>query len=214
MVPLENMVAFGIAAFVLIVIPGPSVLFTIGRSLALGRLGGLLSVFGNLIGAAVLVIAVALGVGAVVAASAVLFTALKAIGAAYLVYLGVQAIRHRHESALRNVPPLRLTWRRQTLQGFLVGVTNAKTIVFFVAVLPQFVSREAGAIPLQMLELGLIFVVLAAICDSAWVLAASAARTWLGSSPKRMAALGATGGGFMIALGGALLFSGHRQPSV
>ncbi|RGE18085.1 hypothetical protein [Leucobacter sp. wl10] len=92
----------------------------------------------------------------------------------------MQAIRHRHRTALHDLRRVRLTWRRQTL---------------------------------QMLQLGLAFVVLAAICDSVWVLAASAERACFGSSPKRMAALGATGGGFVIALGRALLFSGPRQLS-
>ncbi|WP_053383404.1 LysE family translocator [Leucobacter celer] len=214
MVPMENLIAFGIAAFILIVVPGPSVLFMIGRSLALGRAGGMLSVLGNTIGSALLVVAVALGVGAIVAASAVLFTALKLGGAAYLVYLGVQAIRHRHDAASTEVPQIRLSWRRQVMQGLVVGVTNPKSIAFFVAVLPQFVSRESGAIPMQMLTLGLICVAIGTICDSAWVFAASAARGWFGRSPKRLAALGAVGGGFLITLGGVLAFSGSRQTAV
>lgn len=214
MVPMENMVAFGIAAFVLIVIPGPSVLFTIGRTLALGRMGGLLSVFGNTLGAVAIVLAVALGVGTLVASSVLLFTVLKFAGALYLVYLGVQAIRHRNRAIETTEDPVRLSGRRQVLQGFLVGVTNPKSIAFFVAVLPQFVSSSGGSVPLQMMELGLIFVVLAAVCDSAWALIASAARGWFGKSPKRMAAMSATGGGFLIALGGVLAFSGRHQPSV
>lgn len=214
MVPLENMVAFGVAAFVLIVIPGPSVLFTIGRTLALGRIGGLLSVLGNTLGAVAIVLAVALGVGALVASSVVLFTVLKIGGAVYLVVLGVQAIRHRNRAVETTSEPVRLSGRRQVLQGFLVGVTNPKSIAFFVAVLPQFVSSSGGSVPLQMMELGLIFVVLAAVCDSIWACIASAARGWFGKSPKRMAGMSATGGGFLIALGGVLAFTGHRQPSV
>jgi threonine/homoserine/homoserine lactone efflux protein len=211
-VPLENLLGFAAAAVVLIVIPGPSVLFTIGRSLALGRLGGLLSVLGNALGVVPLAAAVALGVGAVVAQSVVLFTGIKIAGALYLMYLGIQAIRHRHASAAAattGVAP-RSHWR-QLFEGFVVGISNPKTIAFFVAVLPQFVDFTAGMIPLQLFELGLVFIVLALICDSIWALAASAARTWFASSPRRTSGLAATGGVMMIGLGGVLALSGNRH---
>jgi threonine/homoserine/homoserine lactone efflux protein len=212
MVPAENLWAFVVASVVLIVIPGPSVLFVIGRSLALGRLGGLLSVVGNALGMVPLVTAVALGVGAIVAESVVLFTIIKFAGAAYLVYLGVQAIRHRADAAAsvdRKTAP-RSHWRQLT-EGFIVGVTNPKTIAFFVAVLPQFVSFTAGSIPLQLFELGVVFIVLALACDSVWALAASAARGWFARSPKRLSHLSATGGVMMIGLGGVLALSGNKH---
>ena len=212
MVPVENLWAFVIASIVLIVIPGPSVLFVIGRSLALGRLGGLLSVVGNAIGMVPLVAAVALGVGALVAQSVVVFTVIKFVGAAYLVYLGVQAIRHRADAAdaVNGQAPPRSHWR-QLGEGFVVGVTNPKTIAFFVAVLPQFVSFSAGSIPMQLFELGVVFIVLALICDSVWALAASAARNWFARSPKRAAHLAATGGVMMIGLGGVLALTGNKH---
>jgi threonine/homoserine/homoserine lactone efflux protein len=211
-VPLENLLGFAAAAVVLIVIPGPSVLFTIGRSLALGRLGGLLSVLGNALGVVPLAAAVALGVGAVVAQSVVLFTVIKIVGALYLVYLGIQAIRHRHASAaaVTTAAAPRSHWR-QLFEGFVVGITNPKTIAFFVAVLPQFVDFTAGMIPLQLFELGLVFIVLALICDSIWALAASAARNWFARSPRRASGLAATGGVMLIGLGGVLALSGNRH---
>ena len=212
MVPVENLWAFVIASIVLIVIPGPSVLFVIGRSLALGRLGGLLSVVGNALGMVPLVAAVALGVGALVAQSVVVFTVIKFVGAAYLVYLGVQAIRHRADAAdaVNGQAPPRSHWR-QLGEGFVVGVTNPKTIAFFVAVLPQFVSFSAGSIPMQLFELGVVFIVLALICDSVWALAASAARDWFARSPRRASHLAATGGVMMIGLGGVLALSGNKH---
>lgn len=212
MVPIDNLLAFAAAAVVLIVIPGPSVLFTIGRSLALGRLGGLLSVLGNALGVVPLAAAVALGVGAIVAQSVVLFTIIKIAGALYLVYLGVQAIRHRRASgsAMTEAAAPRSHWR-QLFEGFIVGITNPKTIAFFVAVLPQFVDFSAGMIPLQLFELGLVFIVLALVCDSIWALAASAARTWFARSPRRAEGLAATGGVMMIGLGGVLALSGNRH---
>jgi threonine/homoserine/homoserine lactone efflux protein len=211
-VPVENLWAFVLASVVLILIPGPSVLFVIGRSLALGRLGGLLSVLGNALGMVPLVAAVALGVGALVAQSVVIFTIIKFAGALYLVYLGVQAIRHRADAAaaVNGAVATRSHWR-QLGEGFVVGVTNPKTIAFFVAVLPQFVDFTAGSIPLQLFELGVVFIVLALLCDSVWALGASAARDWFARSPKRAAHLAATGGVMMIGLGGVLALTGDKH---
>ena len=212
MVPVENLWAFVVASVVLIVIPGPSVLFVIGRSLALGRLGGLLSVLGNAVGMIPLVAAVALGVGALVAQSVLLFTVIKLAGALYLVYLGIQAIRHRADAAaaVNGGGAARSHWR-QLGEGFVVGVTNPKTIAFFVAVLPQFVDFTAGAIPLQLFQLGVVFIALALVCDSVWAIAASGARNWFGRSPRRASHLAATGGVMMIGLGGVLALSGNKH---
>ncbi len=212
MVPLENLLAFTLAALVLIVIPGPSVLFTIGRALALGRIGGLLSVLGNALGLLPVIGLVALGVGGIVARSVVLFTNVKVVGALYLMYLGIQAIRHRRRSAEAATAPApsRSAWR-QLGEGFIVGVTNPTTIAVFVAVLPQFVDLDAGAVPLQMIQLGLVFFVIALISDGAWALAAAGARSWFGRSPKRIERLTATGGGLMIGLGGILLLTGNEH---
>ncbi|MGO4302014.1 LysE family translocator [Leifsonia sp. RAF41] len=211
MVPGPSLLAFALASLALIVIPGPSVLFVIGRSLALGRVGGLLSVLGNAIGMLPLVVAVALGIGAIVAQSLVLFTVIKFVGAGYLVYLGIQAIRHRrHTAVTHEATPLRSRWRILS-EGFVVGLTNPKSLVFFVAVLPQFVDYRAGGIPLQLFELGAVFLVLALTFDSVWALAAGTARQWFGRSPKRVERLGATGGVLMIGLGGVLAFTGVKH---
>lgn len=211
MVPLSNLVAFALVAIPIILLPGPSVLFIIGRSLSLGRVGGLLSVVGNAIGGLVVVAAVAFGVGIVIAQSIVLFTIVKIAGAAYLIYLGVQAIRHRRAgvdaraAATGHAAPWRLL-----VQGVIVGVTNPKTIVFFIAVLPQFVNYPAGNIPLQMLILGTVFMIMAVISDGAWALLAGVARDWFGRSPRRIEALSATGGVLMIGLGVGSLFVGNK----
>lgn len=212
MVPLDNLLAFTLAALALIIIPGPAVLFSVGRTLALGRAGGFLSVLGVTLALVPIVTAVAFGVGAVIAQSALLFNGLKIAGALYLVYLGVQAIRHRKATAAAvDVAALPRSHGRQLLQGFVVGVTNPKTIAFFVAVLPQFVDLRAGAVPLQMLELGAVFAVIALISDGLWVLMAAAARGWFARSPKRVERLTATGGGMMIGLGGVLLLTGGKH---
>jgi threonine/homoserine/homoserine lactone efflux protein len=175
-------------------------------------MGGLLSVLGNALGLLPVVGLVALGVGGIVAQSVVLFTIVKVAGAAYLVYLGIQAIRHRYRAADQangSIAP-RSAWR-QLGEGFVVGLTNPKTIAFFVAVLPQFVDLAAGSVPLQMIQLGLVFFAIALISDAVWALIAASARTWFGRSPKRIARLSATGGGLMIGLGGILLFTGGEH---
>jgi threonine/homoserine/homoserine lactone efflux protein len=211
MVPLSHLLTFAIAAALLIALPGPSVLFVIGRTLALGRRAGLLSVVGNAAGMLVQTSLVALGVGAIVAQSIVVLTVIKFAGAAYLVFLGIQAIRHRREvSAPVEQGPPRSTMRLLG-EGFVVGITNPKSIIFFVAILPQFIDPAAGAIPWQLAELGLVFVLLALVMDSTWVFTAGAARHWFGRSPKRLSQLGVAGGVVMIGLGGALAATGVKN---
>ena len=212
MVPWPKLAAFFVASLVLIVMPGPSVLFIIGRSLALGRRGGVLSVVGTTLGMLVLVVLVALGLGVIVAQSIVVFTIVKFAGAAYLVYLGIQAIRHRKDAAAAVAQGAAASSTRRLVgEGFVVGVTNPKTIAFFVAVLPQFVDYGAGTIPLQMLELGVIFAFLAWASDSVWALAAGSARDWFARSPRRVERLSAAGGAMMIGLGGVLALTGSKH---
>lgn len=202
----ETLATFVVAAFVMVVIPGPTVLFTIGRAMALGRLGGFLSILGTALGSIVLVVGVALGVGTVVAQSIVLFTIVKVLGAGYLVFLGIQAIRHRKDSAATMTgPAARRSGARLLVEGFVVGVTNPKSIAFFLAILPQFVDLHAGSVPMQLFVLGAIVVAIGVACDAIWVLLASGAREWFGRSPRRIEAMGATGGGLMIGLGAFLL---------
>lgn len=209
MIPWANVAAFVLASVVIIVIPGPSVLFVIGRSIALGRRAGVLSVVGNALGTIPAVVAVAFGVGAIVASSVVAFTVLKIVGAVYLVWLGIQAIRHRRAHADIGAVGGRSAWTLLR-QGIIVGATNPKTIAFFVAVLPQFVAPGAGPVWAQLLLLGLVFQVLALACDSAWALAAGTARAWFARSPRRMSTLAGTGGAMMIGLGGTLALTGAK----
>ncbi len=209
MIPWENLVAFTLASVVIIVIPGPSVLFVIGRSIAFGRRAGVLSVVGNSLGTVPAVVAVAFGVGTIVASSVVAFTVIKIAGAVYLVWLGVQAIRHRRDGAAITAVGGRSAWTLLR-QGMVVGLTNPKTIAFFVAVLPQFLSPAAGPVWAQLLILGLLFQVLALLCDSAWALAAGTARAWFARSPRRISGLAGAGGVMMIGLGGALAFTGAK----
>ena len=201
-----NTVAFCLASAILVAIPGPSVFFVVGRSLTLGRRGGLLSVLGNTLGLLPHLIAVAVGVGALVAASAPLLTVIKLAGAGYLIYLGVQAVRHRGVGAdpLEQSEPSR---RHLLGQGFLVGVSNPKAMVFLVAVLPQFVSPDGGAVGLQMLILGGLFALIALLGDSVWAVLAGTVRDSFVKAPRRLTHLRGAGGVMMVGLGGGLALS-------
>ncbi|MGY6019681.1 LysE family translocator [Streptomyces spinosirectus] len=212
MLSTDRLLAFAALSFLLIVVPGPSVLFVIGRALAQGRRAALTTVVGNTLGAYLLVVAVAVGIGSLVERSVLVFTVLKLAGAAYLVYLGVRAWRARGsllavfagESVAHS--GLRTFW-----EGFAVGVTNPKTIVFFAAVLPQFVDREAGHVTLQMLLLGVVFNAIALASDSVWGLAASTARDWFARSPRRLSLVGGAGGLTMIGLGVTVAVTGRKD---
>ncbi len=214
MITVDQFLAFGLAAFILIAIPGPSVVFTIGRALAYGRAVALATVLGNTLGLLTVVILVALGLGVIVEESIVVFTVLKFAGAAYLVWLGIQAIRHRKAFSVANAGaggfPV-LTWPKVVRQGFIVGVSNPKAFMIIGAVLPQFIDRGNGHIQAQMLLLGLIAVAIGLLSDSLWAVIASQLRTWFNASPKRGEAMGAVGGTSMIGLGVGLAVSGNHH---
>ena len=208
----ETLLTFTLAGVILVIIPGPSVLFIVGRALAHGRRAALASVAGNTTGASLVVVVVALGFGAIAARSAAVFTVLKLVGAAYLVYLGVQTIRRRGDLVARLGEPAGPGDRRMFWQGVVVGFTNPKVLVFFAAVLPQFVEAEAGSSPTtQMLVLGLLFAVIAATLDSAWGLAAGTARNWFATSPGRLRWMGGLGGTSLIAMGAGLALTGRKD---
>lgn len=201
MPPVENVIAFSIAALIIILIPGPSVLFAVGRSLALGKGAGVMTVVGNALGTSVWLIAVVLGLGAVVASSEFLFYGIKYVGAAYLAYLGIQAFRHRNDHGfdVETTHAPQSIWKTLR-EGFFVGLSNPKTMVFFTAVLPGFVSVEQGNVMLQLLILGLIFEVIGVLSDSMYAIGAGLARDWFARDPKRLAIVQGTGGMLIVGL--------------
>lgn len=212
MVPADRLAAFAVAAFVLIVVPGPSVLFVISRGVTLGRRAALATVVGNAGGAYTQVVAVAIGLGAIVERSVLAFNALKVVGAAYLLFLGVQSLRHRrdHHHAASDGDQAR-SLGRLVRDGFVVGVANPKVIVFFAAMLPQFAVPANGSVTLQILVLGLIFVAIALLSDGAWGVAAGTARDWLTRSPRILERVRGAGGLVMIGLGARLLVTGRKD---
>jgi len=211
--PADRLLTFAVTSLVLIVIPGPSVLFTIGRALSIGRRGAIRSVLGNATGCYLQVGAVAVGVGALVERSSELYLAIKYVGAAYLVVLGVQAFRHRRAlaGALGATSIRPRDSRRQFLDGVLVGATNPKTVVFFTVAMPQFTDSAAGHLPAQLLVLGSVFPLIAVVCDSVWALVAGTAREWLARSPRRLSAVGGTGGLAIAGLGVTIAVTGGKD---
>ncbi len=172
------LITFSIAAFVLIVVPGPAVLFVIARSIEQGRLAGLFSVLGISLGALVHAAAAALGISAIFAASAVAFSVVKYLGAAYLIYLGVTTLLRKpaaHHNIQIEQKPLGQIFR----QGIIVNILNPKAALFFLAFLPQFTDPTRGSVPLQIFLLGLIFVSIALISDGGYALLAGQLRHWL-----------------------------------
>lgn len=153
MVPSDRLLGFAAAAFVLIVIPGPSVLFEISRSIALGRRAGLATVAGNAAGEMVQAVAVAIGIGSIIQRSEPLFTVVK-----------------------------------------VIGVTKPKSLVFFAAVLPQFVVVQSGFVAAQLAVLGFVLLLIALLSDSAWVFVAGTARDWFARSQRRLEVVGGAGG--------------------
>ncbi|WP_275467084.1 LysE family translocator [Streptomyces noursei] len=214
MVSTENVLVFAAMSLLVIVVPGPSVLFVVGRALAHGRRTALATVLGNLIGSYALVCAVAWGLGALVERSAAVFTAVKLAGAAYLIYLGVHTFRHRGDLRAAN-PDAPVGERRgdlrTVLDGILVGATNPKGMVFFAAMLPQFVNHAAGHLPVQMMTLGLVPVVIGLITDTLWGLGAAAARSWLTRSERRLSGVGGAGGLALIGLGVTVAATGRAD---
>ncbi|MBN9621089.1 MAG: LysE family translocator [Actinobacteria bacterium] len=182
------------------------------RPVRLCPLPAIASVVGNAIGVYGVAVMVAFGLGSVVQRSDTAFLVVKGVGALYLVWLGVQAIRHRRALAESLAARAGATSRwRAARQGFVVGIANPKALIMFGAVLPQFVDRHAGHVPAQMLVLALIAFVIALVSDTIWVTVASTARTWFTDDPRRLAMIGGTGGLAMIGVGVSVAVTGRHD---
>lgn len=205
------MVLFIAAALVLLLTPGPAVLYIVARSIEQGRRAGLVSMLGVHVGTLVHVAAAAVGLSAVLAASATAFTIVKYVGAAYLVYLGVRRIVDRRSVVTAERGSERRL-RRAFVDGVVVNVLNPKTALFFLAFLPQFVDVARGAVAAQILGLGVLFVALGVLTDGAYALTAGTAAQWLRARPRFLASERWISGGMYIGLGVAAVVSpGHRK---
>jgi threonine/homoserine/homoserine lactone efflux protein len=212
MITLGNLLGFALASLILIAIPGPSVLFVIGRALSLGRASAIASVVGNAAGVYVVAVLVAVGLGTLVQRSDTAFTVIKLAGAVYLVLLGVHAFRHRHDIAAEIEAQVPQVSRWQAArQGFVVGVGNPKALIIFGGVLPEFVDRQRGHVTEQMLLLSLVAFGIALVSDSVWAVTASAARSWFARDPARLSAMGGAGGLALIGVGVSVALTGRRN---
>jgi threonine/homoserine/homoserine lactone efflux protein len=201
---------FVLAAVVLLLTPGPAVLYIVTRSVEQGRLAGLVSALGVHAGTLVHVAAAALGVSALLVSSAVAFEVVKYLGALYLVYLGIRKLLGWDQAVGgRALTPRSL--RRLFAQGVVVNVLNPKTALFFLAFLPQFVDVSKGAVGVQILALGLIFVALGAVSDGLYAVAAGTAGAWLKRDGRLLRAERYVSGGVFVGLGLTAALAGNGR---
>ncbi len=192
-----------IATILIILAPGPSVLFTIARAIAWGRLAAIATVIGNAAGMFLVSVLVALGIGPLLQRSEILYNGIQWAGGAYLIYLGYAAIAASKVDAadMQKTVGNKPSFFTSVRNGFWVGVLNPKSVVFFAAILPQFIDQEKNNVTAQLLLLGAIFALIALISDGSYGLLAGTIRQWLSGDVKRLIFMRLTGGVVMIALG-------------
>ena len=206
---LSTLAVFAAASLALVAVPGPSVLYIVGTSIAQGRRAGVASMLGVQAGALIHVFAAAIGVSALLASSAEAFTVVKFAGAAYLVWLGIQKLRHAGEDDPAARPPR--THAHLFRQGVVVNLLNPKVAMFFVAFLPQFIDPGAATPGLQIIGLGLIFITIAMLSDTVYALAAGTAAEHLSGTFTARRRLDRLSGTIMIGLGAVAALTGHRR---
>jgi threonine/homoserine/homoserine lactone efflux protein len=203
---------FVVAVVVLLVTPGPAVLYVMARSIDQGRTAGFISVLGMATGGAIHVLAAAIGISALLMTSSMAFNIVKYLGAAYLIYLGVTKLffskAQTTTSEIAKEEPQKLT--KVFYQSVIVEVLNPKTALFFLAFFPQFISTHSGSVTLQFLILGSIFIVIALLSDGLYALLASSIRNWLVMTPLRTKIQNWLTGGTYIAMG---VFAAFVNPS-
>ena len=192
-----------IATILIILAPGPSVLFTIARAIAWGRVAAIATVIGNAFGMFLVSVLVAFGLGPLLQSSKLFYNGVQWAGGAYLIYLGFSAIAASKMDAqgMQKTEGSKPSFFTSIKNGFWVGVLNPKSIVFFAAILPQFVDQEKNNVTAQLLLLGAIFATIALISDGSYGLLAGTVRSWLAGDVKRLIFMRRFGGVVMIGLG-------------
>ncbi len=204
----STVLVFSAATLALLVVPGPSVVYVVARSLEHGRAAGLTSMLGIETGALVHVAAAAVGLTALLASSEVAFSIVKYAGAAYLVGMGVRQVRRRHEpiTAADSVTPA-ASRLRLFRDGVMVDLLNPKTGLFFLAFLPQFIDPSRGPVGGQVLVLGLLFVALAAVTDGTYAVVAGGLSGRLARSVASRRRVDRTTASVYVGLGGLAAFA-------
>ena len=199
---LQTYAVFLATAMVLLAVPGPAVLYVVTRSIEMGRSGGIASVAGITTGTIVHITLATAGLSSLILASRVAFDAVKYVGAAYLVVLGLRRLLGREEgSPAETLPPPRELHGRLYRRGVVVNVLNPKTALFFLAFLPQFVDPDRGPVALQAAVLGCVFVMIAAVSDSAYAVVSAAFADRIRGSARARQVKRYASGGIFVALG-------------
>jgi threonine/homoserine/homoserine lactone efflux protein len=202
-----SLLLFISAALLLLLIPGPAVFYIVGRSIGHGRSAGLVSALGIGVGSLVHTAAAAVGLSALLMSSAIAFATVKYLGAAYLIYLGIQKFRREAPFELNgNAPTIKLS--RVFAQGIIVNVLNPKAALFFFAFLPQFVDPSRGNLATQILFLGVLFALLGLTTDTFWALTSGTVANLFRRNPQAMRTQRYLSGGMLITLGVATALAG------
>lgn len=204
-----SLLIFVSTAALLLAIPGPAVLYIVGRSIGQGRNAGLVSALGIGVGTLIHTAAAAVGLSALLVSSATAFSVVKYLGAAYLVYLGIQRLRSKESlAAASDTSAQQATLARVFTQGIVVNVLNPKTALFFFAFLPQFIDPARGHIATQILSLGILFAAMGTTSDSLWALFSGSVAGWLRGDQRWMRNERYVSGGILISLGIVTAFAG------
>ena len=204
---------FAVAATLLLLTPGPAVLYVVARSVEQGRIAGLASVFGITTGTLVHVLASTLGLSALLASSAIAFALVKYAGAAYLIYMGVRRILKRADAPASTLKLPKRSLGRLYRDGFIVNLLNPKTALFFLAFLPQFVDPARGAVPVQIAFLGLLFTLMGLTSDGLYAMVAGTAGLWVKRQSRYLDWERYVTGGVFIGLGVTAALAGGRKLS-
>ncbi len=206
-----NLSLFVSATLVLLLVPGPAVLYIFARSVEQGRSAGLVSIFGIHVATLVHVAAAAIGLSALLASSALAFSVVKYAGAAYLIWLGLKKLfGHSDFSNVENGLPVR-SRLRLFREGFIVNLLNPKIALFFLAFLPQFVDLGRGSVAMQIAVLGIIYTMIGVLTDSSYALAAGTVGKWLKRRPAYLKAERWVSGLVYIGLGLTAAFVGNEK---
>lgn len=195
-----SLTIFILAALALLLMPGPAVLYIVARSIEQGRLAGIVSTLGIALGSTVHVVFAALGLSALLMQSALAFSIVKYLGAAYLIYLGIRTLTSKTPADTLQ-PTSRMSYSKIFSQGFIVNLLNPKTALFFFAFLPQFVDPARGPVVQQIVVLGIIFVSMAIVSDSLYALVAGTAGELLSGNAQMARAQKYLAGTIYISLG-------------
>ncbi len=208
----NTLVAFSAAALILLIIPGPGVMYIVTRSATQGRRAGVVSVFGIHLGSVVHIVAAMIGLSAVLAASATAFTIVKFVGASYLVWLGIQSIRSYRSASTSDDPPVveLRSLRRVFTDGVILNVLNPKVAIFFLSFVPQFVDSATTSPARDVALLGAVFIVLGVVSDSVYAIAGGWIGNRLRNSPHLQRRKDVLAGTTYIGLGAMTAFSGSR----